>query len=98
MITKSCGTGTADPAMSANTQHTSARLRIARVRVAVPGKTRGIQGGGGRSQLRADKEAKVTPMTELVLMISGMRQYEAAQRMMQSIGTALRERIQLEGK
>jgi flagellar basal body rod protein FlgG len=42
--------------------------------------------------------SNVVPATELVLMISGMRQYEAAQRMMQSIGTALRERIQLEGK
>lgn len=42
--------------------------------------------------------SNVAPATELVLMISGMRQYEAAQRMMQSIGTALRERIQLEGK
>lgn len=42
--------------------------------------------------------SNVVPATELVLMITGMRQYEAAQRMMQSIGTALRERIQLEGK
>lgn len=44
------------------------------------------------------ERSNVVPATELVLMITGMRQYEAAQRMMQTIGSTLRDRIDLGGK
>jgi len=41
------------------------------------------------------EQSNVNPATELVVMLTGMRQYEAAQRTMTTIGNALRERIDL---
>lgn len=41
------------------------------------------------------EQSNVNPASELVIMLTGMRQYEAAQRTMSTIGGALRERIDL---
>lgn len=41
------------------------------------------------------EQSNVNPATELVLMLTGMRQYEAAQRTLSTMGNAMRERIDL---
>ena len=37
----------------------------------------------------------VNPATELVTMLLGMRQYQAAQRTMETIGNAMKERMEV---
>ena len=41
------------------------------------------------------EQSNVNPATELVIMLTGMRQYEAAQRTLSTMGNAMRERIDL---
>ena len=41
------------------------------------------------------EQSNVNPATELVIMLTGMRQYEAAQRTLATMGNAMRERIDL---
>lgn len=41
------------------------------------------------------EQSNVNPATELVIMLTGMRQYEAAQRTLTTMGNAMRERIDL---
>jgi flagellar basal-body rod protein FlgF len=48
-------------------------------------------------QTGARERSNVNPATELVTMLLGMRQYQAAQRTMETIGNAMKERMEVGG-